>query len=135
MSAPWKAADGRRHQRPHDLRRSRSARHLPTRDDRDGCRPALPGRQGQCGAGDRLRPFITAPPSHQLGRIMATEFAHTLPMRPAETNTKPRFPVPQNSCDTHFHVFEPGFPHVPEPLYTFPDGTLEKYLHMTEWLR
>ena len=65
---------------------------------------------------------------------MATEFAHTLPMRPAETNTKPRFPVPQNSCDTHFHVFEPGFPHVPEPLYTFPDGTLEKYLHMTEWL-
>jgi 2-pyrone-4,6-dicarboxylate lactonase len=65
---------------------------------------------------------------------MATEFARTLPMRPAETNTKPRFPLPRNSCDTHFHVFEPGFPHVPEPLYTFPDGTLEKYLHMTEWL-
>jgi 2-pyrone-4,6-dicarboxylate lactonase len=65
---------------------------------------------------------------------MATEFAQTLPMRPAETNTRPRFPVPPNSCDTHFHVFEPGFPHVPEPLYTFPDGTLEKYLRMTERL-
>lgn len=65
---------------------------------------------------------------------MTTEFAQTLPMRPAETNTRPRFPVPPNSCDTHFHVFEPGFPHVPEPLYTFPDGTLEKYLRMTEWL-
>jgi 2-pyrone-4,6-dicarboxylate lactonase len=65
---------------------------------------------------------------------MATEFAHTLPMRPVETNTKPRFAVPRNSCDTHFHVFEPGFPHVPEPLYTFPDGTLEKYLRLAEWL-
>jgi 2-pyrone-4,6-dicarboxylate lactonase len=65
---------------------------------------------------------------------MATEFAQTLPMRPAETNTKPRFQVPPNSCDTHFHVFEPVFAHVPEPLYTFPDATLEKYLRMTEWL-
>jgi 2-pyrone-4,6-dicarboxylate lactonase len=65
---------------------------------------------------------------------MATELAQTLPMRPAETNTRPRFPVPPNSCDTHFHVFEPGFPHVAEPLYTFPDGTLEKYLRMAERL-
>jgi 2-pyrone-4,6-dicarboxylate lactonase len=65
---------------------------------------------------------------------MAVDPLHTLPMRPAETNTAPRFPVPPRSCDTHFHVFEPGFPHVPEPLYTFPDGTLEKYLRVTERL-
>jgi 2-pyrone-4,6-dicarboxylate lactonase len=32
---------------------------------------------------------------------MATEFAQTLPMRPATTNTRPRFSVPPNSCDTH----------------------------------
>jgi 2-pyrone-4,6-dicarboxylate lactonase len=65
---------------------------------------------------------------------MTTEFAHTLPMRPAETNTRPGFPVPPNSCDSHFHVFEPGFPHVPEPLYSFPDGTLEKYRRMADRL-
>jgi predicted TIM-barrel fold metal-dependent hydrolase len=28
-------------------------------------------------------------------------------------------------------VFEPGYPHVPDPLYTFPDATLEKYLQLT----
>jgi predicted TIM-barrel fold metal-dependent hydrolase len=55
-------------------------------------------------------------------------------MRPAETNTRPRFTLPTGSCDTHFHVFEPGYPHVPEPLYTFPDATLQKYLKVTEWL-
>ena len=65
---------------------------------------------------------------------MTGEFAHTLPMRPAETNTKPRFPMPPDGCDTHFPVFEPGFPHVPERLYTFPDGTLEQYLRVTESL-
>ena len=38
--------------------------------------------------------------------------------------------MPPGACDAHFHVFEPGFPHVPDPLYTFPDGTLEQYLRM-----
>jgi predicted TIM-barrel fold metal-dependent hydrolase len=65
---------------------------------------------------------------------MTTEPLQTTPMRAAETNTKPVFAVPPGSCDTHFHVFEPGFPHVPEPLYTFPDGTLEQYLRLTEVL-
>ncbi len=55
-------------------------------------------------------------------------------MRPAKTNTRPRFTMPSRACDAHFHVFEPGFPHVPDPLYTFPDGTLEQYLRMTEVL-
>lgn len=59
-----------------------------------------------------------------------TEILQTTPMRPAETNTRPRFIMPARACDTHFHVFEPGFPHVPDPLYTFPDGTLEQYLRM-----
>ena len=63
-----------------------------------------------------------------------TEILPTTPMRPAETNTRPRFPMPAGACDAHFHVFEPGFPHVADPLYTFPDATLEQYLAMTQVL-
>jgi 2-pyrone-4,6-dicarboxylate lactonase len=59
-----------------------------------------------------------------------TQILQTTPMRSAGTNTRPRFTVPPGACDAHFHVFEPGFPHVPDPLYTFPDGTLEQYLQM-----
>ena len=55
----------------------------------------------------------------------------TTPMRPAATNTRPGYAMPPGSCDAHFHVFEPGYPHVPDPLYTFPDATLEKYLQLT----
>ncbi len=44
------------------------------------------------------------------------------------------FTIPAGACDTHFHVFEPGYPHVAEPLYTFPDGTTAQYLAMTEAL-
>jgi predicted TIM-barrel fold metal-dependent hydrolase len=55
-------------------------------------------------------------------------------MRAAKTNTRPAFAMPPGACDTHFHVFEPGYPHVPEPLYTFPDGTLDAYLAMAEVL-
>ena len=65
---------------------------------------------------------------------MPSGYLHTLPMRPAETNTKPRFGVPSKSCDTHFHVFEKRFPHVAEPLYSFPDATLKQYLRVAEWL-
>jgi 2-pyrone-4,6-dicarboxylate lactonase len=65
---------------------------------------------------------------------MTAELPVPLPMRAAETNTKPRFDLPPKSCDTHFHVFERGFPPVAQPLYTFPDGTLRQYLRMTEWL-
>jgi predicted TIM-barrel fold metal-dependent hydrolase len=52
----------------------------------------------------------------------------TTPVRPADTLSRPAFAVPPGSCDAHFHVFEPGFPHVPHPLYTFPDASLEQYL-------
>lgn len=65
---------------------------------------------------------------------MRPAFAHTLPMRDADSNTKPVFAVPPGSCDTHFHVFEPGFPHVPDPLYTFPDATLDQYRQLLDWL-
>jgi len=61
-------------------------------------------------------------------------FAHTLPMRAADTNTKPSFTLPAGSCDTHFHVFEPGYAHIPEPLYTFPDATLDQYRLVLDWL-
>ncbi|GAA3713899.1 amidohydrolase family protein [Nonomuraea antimicrobica] len=58
----------------------------------------------------------------------------TTPMRATTSNTRPRFTMPPLSCDSHFHVFEPGYPHVPDPLYTFPDGTLEQYLRLADWL-
>jgi predicted TIM-barrel fold metal-dependent hydrolase len=63
-----------------------------------------------------------------------TDILLTTPMRAAETNTRPRFTMPAGACDAHFHVFEPGFPHVPDPLYTFPDATLRQYMRMTEML-
>jgi 2-pyrone-4,6-dicarboxylate lactonase len=63
-----------------------------------------------------------------------TDILQCTPMRAAETNTRPAFAMPPGACDAHFHVFEPGYPHVPEPLYTFPDGTLDAYLRMAEVL-
>jgi 2-pyrone-4,6-dicarboxylate lactonase len=61
-------------------------------------------------------------------------FAVTTPMRDAETNTPPRFAVEPGSCDCHVHVFETGYPHVAEPLYTFPDATLEQYQRLASRL-
>jgi predicted TIM-barrel fold metal-dependent hydrolase len=58
----------------------------------------------------------------------------TTPMRAAETNSAPQFTVPPGSCDAHFHVFHPGYPHVPEPLYTFPEATLDQYLRLVDIL-
>jgi 2-pyrone-4,6-dicarboxylate lactonase len=63
-----------------------------------------------------------------------TEIARCTPMRAARTLTRTSFAMPAGACDTHFHVFEPGYPHVAEPLYTFPDGTVDRYLAMTEAL-
>jgi 2-pyrone-4,6-dicarboxylate lactonase len=63
-----------------------------------------------------------------------TQVLQTAPMRAAETNTLPRFAMPAGACDAHFHVFEPGFAHVPDPLYMFPEATLEQYLRLTEVL-
>ncbi|MFI6297167.1 amidohydrolase family protein [Nonomuraea sp. NPDC050790] len=54
----------------------------------------------------------------------------TTPMRATTTNTRPGFTLPPLSCDAHFHVFEPGYRHVPDPLYTFPEGTLKQYLSL-----
>lgn len=58
----------------------------------------------------------------------------TAPMRAADTNTRARFAMPAGATDTHFHAFEPGYPHVPAPLYTFPDGTLVQYEEMADYL-
>jgi hypothetical protein len=44
------------------------------------------------------------------------------------------FTMPGGACNAHFHVFEPGFLHVPDSLYTFPDATLQLYLRMTDVL-
>jgi predicted TIM-barrel fold metal-dependent hydrolase len=63
-----------------------------------------------------------------------TEILQTTPMRAAETSTRPRFVMPAGACDTHFHVFEPGYPHVAKPLYTFPDATIDQYLRVTKVL-
>jgi predicted TIM-barrel fold metal-dependent hydrolase len=65
---------------------------------------------------------------------MRPAFAQTLPMRDADTNTRPVFAVPPGSCDAHFHVFERGYSHVPDPLYTFPDAPLSKYRRLLDWL-
>jgi 2-pyrone-4,6-dicarboxylate lactonase len=62
------------------------------------------------------------------------ELAVTSPMRDAETNTRPTFALPPGSCDSHFHVFERGYPHVAKPLYTFPDATLDQYRRMAQVL-
>ena len=65
---------------------------------------------------------------------MDLPFAVTTPMRLADANSRPRFLVPRGACDTHFHVFEAAYTHVPDPQYTFPEGTLEQYLAMTDVL-
>ncbi|WP_328609187.1 amidohydrolase family protein [Amycolatopsis sp. NBC_00345] len=65
---------------------------------------------------------------------MRPKFAHTLPMRPAGTITRPSHRIPAGACDTHFHVFEPGYPAVPDPLYTFPDATIEAFLQVADRL-
>ena len=65
---------------------------------------------------------------------MDLPFAVTMPMRAAETNTLPGFEVPAGACDTHFHIFEPGYPTVDDPQYTFPDASLAQYLAMTDVL-
>ena len=63
-----------------------------------------------------------------------TDILQCTPMRAAATNTPPAFAMPPGACDAHFHVFEPGYSRVPDPLYTFPDGTIDQYLAMTEAL-
>ena len=60
-----------------------------------------------------------------------TDIFQCTPMRAAETLASPVFTVPPGACDAHFHVFEPGYPHVSHPHYTFPDGTIDQYLAMT----
>jgi len=55
----------------------------------------------------------------------------TTPMRPAAQLTKPVFEMPALACDCHFHVFEPGYPSIPKPFYTFPEGaTIDACLAM-----
>jgi predicted TIM-barrel fold metal-dependent hydrolase len=54
--------------------------------------------------------------------------------RDAEAVTKPAFTMPDLACDTHFHVFEPGYPCVPDPQYPFPRATLEQYVQVSRAL-
>lgn len=56
------------------------------------------------------------------------------PMRGAGSNTPPAFTMPAGACDSHFHVFEPGYPHVSNPQYTFPDGPIGQYAAVAEFL-
>lgn len=58
----------------------------------------------------------------------------TKPVRPASSNTPPQFRLPPLSCDVHCHVFEPGYPHVSRPHYTFPEATLDQYLALCRFL-
>jgi predicted TIM-barrel fold metal-dependent hydrolase len=46
----------------------------------------------------------------------------TTAMRPAAELTPPSFDMPAGACDCHFHIFEPGYPSIPKPFYTFPEG-------------
>ena len=66
--------------------------------------------------------------------IMNDAILTTKPVRPASSNTPPQFRVPPLSCDAHFHVFEPGYPHVERPHYTFPDASLDQYLALCRFL-
>jgi 2-pyrone-4,6-dicarboxylate lactonase len=58
----------------------------------------------------------------------------TKPVRPAASNTPPQFRLPPSSCDVHFHAFEPGYPYVSRPHYTFPEATLDQYLAVCAFL-
>jgi 2-pyrone-4,6-dicarboxylate lactonase len=73
-------------------------------------------------------------PESDIMSSVTDEILVPTPMREASTNTKPRFTLPQNSCDVHFHVFEPGYPCVQRPHYSFPDGNLAKYLAVCDHL-
>ncbi|MCU1686274.1 MAG: putative metal-dependent hydrolase, TIM-barrel fold [Amycolatopsis sp.] len=53
---------------------------------------------------------------------------HVTTVLTPETLTKPSFVLPEGSCDSHFHVFEEGYRHVPNALYPFPQATLDQYL-------
>lgn len=52
-----------------------------------------------------------------------------LPMRPADTLTRPAFAMPAGACDAHMHAFGPAdsYRSVQYPHYTLPDGTLGQY--------
>jgi 2-pyrone-4,6-dicarboxylate lactonase len=60
---------------------------------------------------------------------MASEPLISLPLRPLATISRPTFELPAASWDTHVHVFGSAerYPHVANPRYTLPDGTIEQY--------
>jgi 2-pyrone-4,6-dicarboxylate lactonase len=53
----------------------------------------------------------------------------SLPLRPLETISRPAFRLPIGAWDAHVHIFGPAerYPHVENPHYTLPDGTLAQY--------
>jgi 2-pyrone-4,6-dicarboxylate lactonase len=67
-------------------------------------------------------------------KVMNEAILTTKPVRPPSSNTPPQFRLPALSCDVHCHVFEPGYPHVAKPHYTFPEASLEQYLAVCRFL-
>lgn len=54
-------------------------------------------------------------------------------MPPDPNPRRPQFPIPQNACDTHFHIFGPPdrFPFQEKRAYTPPAAPVEHYFQMT----
>src|SRR5579872_2300089 len=63
-----------------------------------------------------------------LGGISAALMAsRALAQTPANTSAVPAFPVPDGACDTHFHIFDPRFPYMPDAALKPPFATAGEY--------
>ena len=60
---------------------------------------------------------------------MADEPLISRPLRPLATISRASYQLPGGCWDTHVHVFGPPerYPHVQNPRYTLPDGTIDQY--------
>ena len=56
----------------------------------------------------------------------------SLPLRALETLSRPSFRLPSGAWDMHVHIFGPAerYPHVAQPHYTLPDGTMAQYRNL-----
>ncbi|MBB5577613.1 hypothetical protein GGD50_006268 [Rhizobium paranaense] len=55
-------------------------------------------------------------------------------MSPSAGNERPKFKVPANSCDAHFHIYDSRFPAAPNASLIPPDATMDAYLRLRERL-